>query len=49
MMTVAAMLKGRTVAAGVSLGIAPGSRQILRTLARNGALDDLIGAGARVM
>ena len=49
MMTVAAMLKGRSVAPSVSLGIAPGSRQILRTLARNGALDDLIGAGARIM
>ncbi len=34
MMTAAAMLKGRTIAPGVSLGIAPGSRQILRTLAR---------------
>jgi len=49
MMTVAAMLRGRTIAPGVSLGIAPGSRQILRTLARNGALDDLIGAGARIL
>jgi aconitate hydratase len=49
MMTVAAMLRGRTIAPGVSLGIAPGSRQILRALARNGALDDLIGAGARIL
>ncbi|MCU0592103.1 MAG: aconitase family protein, partial [Desulfobacterales bacterium] len=49
MMTAAAMLRGRTIAPGVSLGIAPGSRQILRTLARNGALDDLIGAGARIL
>ncbi len=49
MMTAAAMLKGRTIAPGVSLGIAPGSRQILRTLAHNGALNDLIGAGARIL
>jgi aconitate hydratase len=49
MMTAAAMLRGRTIAPGISLGIAPGSRQILRTLARNGALDDLIGAGARIL
>lgn len=49
MMTAAAMLRGHTIAPGVSLGIAPGSRQILRTLAQNGALDDLIGAGARIL
>jgi aconitate hydratase len=49
MMTAAAMLRGRTIAPGISLGIAPGSRQILRTLARNGSLDDLIGAGARIL
>jgi aconitate hydratase len=49
MMTAAAMLRGRTIARGISLGVAPGSRQILRTLAGNGALDDLIGAGARIL
>jgi aconitate hydratase len=49
MMTAAALLKGRTIHHAVSLGIAPGSRQILRTLAHNGALNDLIGAGARLL
>jgi aconitate hydratase len=49
MMTAAAMLRGRTLHHAVSLGIAPGSRQILRTLAHNGALNDLIGAGARLL
>lgn len=49
MMTAAAILKGRTIDPGISLGVAPGSRQILRTLARNGALNDLIEAGARIM
>lgn len=49
MMTVAAILKGRTVIPGVTLAIAPGSRQVLQMLARNGALADMIGAGARIM
>ncbi len=49
MMTTAALLRGRTVAPGVSLGIAPGSRQILAALAANGALNELIGAGARIL
>jgi aconitate hydratase len=49
MMTAAAMLKGRTVDTGTSLGIAPGSRQILRMLAENGALNDLLGSGARIL
>ena len=49
MMTAAAVLKGRTIHPGISLGIAPGSRQILRTLVHNGALNDLIGAGARIL
>ena len=48
MMTVAAFLKGRTVHPDVSLGIAPGSRQILLMLAGNGALSDLLGAGGRL-
>ena len=49
MMTTAAVLKGRTVHQDVSLGIAPGSRQVLEMLAKKGALSDLIGAGARIM
>ncbi|MBN1235941.1 MAG: aconitate hydratase [Methanotrichaceae archaeon] len=49
LMTVAAMLKGKHLPAGVSLGIAPGSRQVLTTLARNGALGDLLAFGARIL
>ncbi|MCU0559745.1 MAG: aconitate hydratase [Desulfobacterales bacterium] len=49
MMTAAAVLRGRTVAPSISLGVAPGSRQILRTLVHNGALNELIGAGARIL
>jgi aconitate hydratase len=48
-MTVAAMVKGRHLPSGVSLGIAPGSRQVLAALARNGALSDLIAFGARIL
>ncbi len=49
LMTVAEMVKGKTLPAGVSLGIAPGSRQVLNTIARNGALSDLISFGARIL
>lgn len=49
LMTVAAILKNRTIHHGVSLAIAPGSRQVLEMLARNGALGDLIAAGARIL
>lgn len=49
LMRVAAILRGRTVHPGVSLSIAPGSRQVLEMIARNGALADLIAAGARVL
>ncbi len=49
MLTVAAILKGRKVHPAVSLGIAPGSRQVLQMLARKGALADLLDSGARVL
>lgn len=49
MMKVAAILKGKTVADGVSLAIAPGSKQVLNMLALNGALGDMISAGARIL
>lgn len=49
LMTVAAMARGRHLPSGVSLGIAPGSRQVLNTIARNGALSDLISFGARIL
>lgn len=49
LVTVATMLKGRTVHPGVSFIIAPGSRQVLENLARGGYLTDLITAGARIM
>lgn len=49
MMKVAAILKGKTVHPGVSLVIAPGSKQVLTMLARNGALADMVTAGARIL
>ncbi|HZJ78756.1 MAG TPA: aconitate hydratase [Clostridia bacterium] len=49
MLKVAAVLKGKTVNPSVSLSIAPGSKQVLNMLAQNGALADLIAAGARIL
>ncbi|WP_294358328.1 aconitate hydratase [uncultured Clostridium sp.] len=49
MMKVAKILKGKTVAENVSLVIAPGSRQVLTMLAKNGALADMVAAGARIL
>lgn len=49
MMKVASILKGKTVDPSVSLCIAPGSKQVLNMLALNGALSDMINAGARIL
>jgi aconitate hydratase len=48
LLTVAALLKGRTARPEVSLVVAPGSRQVLETIARTDALAALIAAGARI-
>ena len=49
MMKVAKILKGKTVHPDVSLVIAPGSKQVLTMLAQNGALADMVSAGARIL
>lgn len=49
LMRVASILKGKTVHPDVSLAIAPGSKQVYNMLAMNGALADMIAAGARVL
>ena len=49
MLTVAAMLKGKTVHPDVSLSISPGSKQVYTMLAECGALADMIAAGARIL
>ena len=49
MLKVAEMLEGKTVDPSVSVGIAPGSKQVLNMLADCGALSVLIAAGARIL
>jgi aconitate hydratase len=49
LMTIAEMLKGRTVHPRVNLVCSPGSRQVYEMIAANGALTDLIAAGARIL
>lgn len=49
LMRVAKILKGKTVNENVSLTVSPGSKQVLNMLAQNGALSDIIDAGARVL
>ena len=49
LMIVAEMLKGKKLPAGMSLVIAPGSKQVLEMITKNGALSDLISFGARIM
>lgn len=49
LMKVAKILKGKKVHNDVSLVIAPGSRQVMEMIARNGALGDIISAGARIL
>ncbi|MDY5949567.1 MAG: aconitate hydratase [Oscillospiraceae bacterium] len=49
LLKVAAILKGKKVAPNVSLTISPGSMQVLNMLSLNGALSDILGAGARLL
>jgi aconitate hydratase len=49
LMRVAEIVKGKKIHPKVSLAIAPGSKQVFEMIARNGALADLISAGARVL
>ena len=48
LMIVAAMLKGRKIHPDVSFGVAPGSKQALAMITKNGALADIIASGARL-
>jgi aconitate hydratase len=47
--TVALMLRGRVVPPGLSLVVAPGSRQVLMRVEKDGYLADLVAAGARIV
>jgi aconitate hydratase len=49
LMSVAKILKGKKIHAEVNLTITPGSKQVFEMIARNGALADLISAGARIL
>ena len=49
LMIVAGALKGKMVHPDVSLVISPGSRQVFQMISENGALTDLISAGARIL
>ncbi len=49
LLSVAAILKGKTVHPDVSLSISPGSKQVYTMLAECGAMADLISAGARIL
>ena len=49
MLKAAKLLKGRTIAPGVSLSVSPGSKQVLTMLADSGALSDILASGARLL
>ena len=49
LMMVAGVLKGRRIDHMVEFAIAPGSREVLNMLAKNGALAEMITAGARIL
>jgi len=49
LMMTAKALKGRRIDPMVEFAVAPGSREVLNMLAGNGALADMIAAGARVL
>ena len=46
---VASILKGKKIHKDVSLGIAPGSQQVLQMITKNGILDVLLEAGCRIL
>lgn len=47
--TVVKIIEGHTVHPDVSVGVAPGSRQVLKMLADDGGLATLLGAGVRLL
>lgn len=49
MMRVASIFKGKTIHPDVSLTISCGSKQVYNMLSKNGALSDIIDAGARIL
>jgi len=47
--TAALMLRGKKIHPDVEVGVAPGSRQVVAMLAREGLLTDLVAAGVRIL
>lgn len=49
LMSVAHILKGKTMNPDLSLVVSPGSKQVLQMITKNGALSDIIASGARIL
>ena len=49
LMAVARILKGKKVNPRVDFGVVPGSRQVLEMISANGAIKDIVAAGARIL
>ncbi len=49
LMTLAAALKGKTVHPQVSMGVAPGSKNVFLMISRDGGLNDLVASGVRIL
>jgi len=49
LMSVANILKGKTMDPSLSLVVSPGSKQVLQMITKNGALSDIIASGARIL
>jgi len=49
LLSIASIMKGKTVHPSVSLGFSPGSRQTLEMISQNGVLGDMITSGARLL
>ena len=49
MVKVGQILDGHTVSPGLSLGIAPGSREVLLMISKDGTLEKMVRSGARIL
>lgn len=49
LMTVANIVKGKTMDPDISLVVSPGSKQVLQMITKNGALADILASGARLL
>lgn len=49
LMAVASILKNKRIAPNISLGISPGSREVIEQISKNGTLVSLVQSGARIL